>query len=45
MSDRNFVIIVRERRTFFATLEDARNAAQDYFDRTGNIVGIQAVQG
>lgn len=35
-----YVITVHERRVTFVTLADARQAAADYYRRTGCIVGI-----
>lgn len=37
---RPYVITVRERRYRFATLQEAKDAAERYMQRTGFIVGI-----
>lgn len=34
----------QHRWVYFDTLEEARKAASDYFDRTGFVVGIVAVR-
>lgn len=36
--------ITTTRNVYFASLEAARRAANDYFRRTGNIVGIVAIK-